>query len=206
DGAGAHVTSAKVWLNGTLVLKSNDFGPEVATLRRQVSLLAHNTLEVRVAGDPATHFDLSVTATDCTAPSLTIESPAEGLLTNADSVTVTGTVVDRSPTEVRVNGVPAASVPPTGYTVRVPLPVEGIDTLTAVATDAAGNHATLTRTVVRDSQPPALTVATPPHRAITTATRINRSGTLTDAPAVVLTVHGDTRAPPRGGVRTSARP
>jgi hypothetical protein len=142
DGlGGARVTSAKVWLNGTQVLKPTDFGSEVATLRRQVSLLAHNTLEVRVAGGPETHFDLSITATDCTPPSLTIESPAESLLTNADSVTVTGTVVDRSPTDVRVNGVLATSVTPTGYTARVPLLADahGLPRLATAGT--RGEHA-----------------------------------------------------------------
>ena len=204
DGlGGARVTSAKVWLNGTQVLKPTDFGSEVATLRRQVSLLAHNTLEVRVAGGPETHFDLSITATDCTPPSLTIESPAESLLTNADSVTVTGTVVDRSPTDVRVNGVLATSVTPTGYTARVPLLAEGIDTLTVVATDAAGNHTTLTRTVFRDSQPPALAVNTPPDSLVTTASSIGVSGTVTDAHTVLLTVNGDTVTTSGGSFSTS---
>jgi RHS repeat-associated protein/uncharacterized repeat protein (TIGR01451 family) len=85
---------------------------------------------------------------DTTAPTLTIDRPVEGAIISDSRVTVVGRFSDLGPaTVVTVNGVEAA-LDGSIYRADVPLH-EGVNVLTVVATDAAGNSAAKTRTVVR---------------------------------------------------------
>ncbi|MDH4099778.1 MAG: hypothetical protein OEV28_04320, partial [Nitrospirota bacterium] len=124
-----------------------------------------NTISI-VAVDPAGNSSstiLSVTYVkpDITPPTVIILSPAIGSVVNAASVTVTGTVDD--PTAVvSVNG---ADVPVTAgaFTASISL-VEGANTITVTASDAAGNTSTASTTVtcVLNHYPPDPVTVAPP--------------------------------------------
>jgi hypothetical protein len=93
---------------------------------------------IDVAGNEATAA-LQVTK-DEQAPLIAIEMPAAAAITNAEAIVVAGTASDDDAiASIEVNGV-AASIDGETFTAAVPLG-EGTNTLTAVATDRAGNTA-----------------------------------------------------------------
>ncbi len=126
---------------------------------------------------------------DSEAPSFAVTSPAEGSVAGGSSVTVTGTVRDRSAVQVRVAGV-AATVQGESFTAVVPLVAEGANTLGIEATDAAGNTSSAALTVLRDSEAPVITVGAPQDGATTPDEEITVSGTVRDAGAVTVRVNG----------------
>lgn len=130
----------------------------------------------------------SVSVTRSTAPTVTIASPANGALTSAASIAVTGAVSGTSPVSVSVNGV-AAVVTGGSYSASVPLS-EGANTLVATASNAFGNAAAQV-SVTRDSTPPLVAITSPPNGLLTTAASLGALGSVTDAsPITALTVNG----------------
>ena len=126
---------------------------------------------------------------DTIPPAMSITSPVDGMMTSAASVQVSGTVSDASPVTVTING-SAVTIDASGtFTGTVTL-TEGLNTITIVARDAAGNQTTITRKVTKDSVPPTLIVTTPTDSTITNQTNITLSGTVTDVSATTLTVNG----------------
>lgn len=100
-------------------------------------------------------------AVDTVPPTLNISSPADNSITNNASCTVAGTTNDAtsSPVTVTVNG-SAVTVDNNGaFSTTVNLN-EGSNTITIVATDAAGKTTTITRTVTLDTQAPVITAVT----------------------------------------------
>jgi hypothetical protein len=102
---------------------------------------------------------------DRTPPTLTTTTPAEGAAVNTPTVTVAGTVVDRTfgvPVTVAVNGHPPTSVTTIGvnYSGTVTLDA-GLNTLEVVATDEAGNVSRVTRSVLLDIVPPTVQLTAP---------------------------------------------
>jgi RHS repeat-associated protein len=134
---------------------------------------------------------LACAGVDTIPPAMSITSPAEGMITSAASVQVSGTATDASPMSVTING-SAVTVDASGNFSGTVTLIEGLNTITIVATDAAGNKTTMTRKVTKDSIPPALVVTTPTDNTITNQTSITLSGTVTDASATTLTVNGST--------------
>lgn len=92
---------------------------------------------------------------DTVPPALTITSPADGLITNKESLTVSGTTNDvtSTPVTVTVNGAPVTVQSNGSFTTTVTLK-SGSNTITVVATDAAGLKTTITRTVTLDTGAP----------------------------------------------------
>ncbi|MDJ0839152.1 MAG: hypothetical protein QNK37_21730 [Acidobacteriota bacterium] len=92
--------------------------------------------------------------------SIAITSPEEGARTDASTITVTGTVSTES-AAVTVNGAPAEQ---TGlnWTASVNLSQEGDNTITATATFGTSVPANAMVTVVRDTQPPVMTLTATP--------------------------------------------
>jgi RHS repeat-associated protein len=146
---------------------------------------------VDVRGLTGKTITLSITGFDNTPPTLTIETPPANLVTNANTVTVTGTSQDREETQVKVNGVVAtmSGTPRTHFSVTVPLN-QGANTLAIRATDHAGNHTDSTRTVTRDTQVPTLTVTSPADGSYTNQNTVTVAGTVTDASTVTVKVNG----------------
>lgn len=111
---------------------------------------------------------------DTVPPTLNITSPAEGLITASETITVSGTTNDAtsSPTTITVNG-NAVTVSANGsFSTTVTL-TEGENTITIIATDAAGKTSTVIRHVTRNSKVPQIkSVAITPNPANTGASMI----------------------------------
>ena len=105
-------------------------------------------------GNEATEVVTSFTV-DTVPPALTITSPADGFITNEESLTVSGTTNDvtSTPVTVTVNGTPVTVQSNGSFTTTVTLK-SGSNTITVVATDAAGLKTTITRTVTLDTGAP----------------------------------------------------
>ncbi len=94
---------------------------------------------------------------DTTAPPLSVTSPAYAL-TNSALATVAGATQAGAKLTVNGNLVTVGSGGAFSTTVTL---VEGTNTLTVVATDLAGNSATVVKTVVLDTLPPAVAITSP---------------------------------------------
>lgn len=123
---------------------------------------------------------------DTTPPVVIVQQPADGLLTNAAQVTVTGTFSDESATTITVNG-NAASIIGNSFSAPVPL-TEGSNSLLIVAVDSAGNRSQTTLAVTRDSTPPV--VALTSKDTITNASQFTVAGTVTEANQATVTING----------------
>ena len=92
------------------------------------------------------------TGEDQTPPVVTITDPLDGVEITSATITVNG-IIDDPTASVAVNGVAGTVVNGTYSVVNVPLQ-EGLNTLTATATDPAGNEGTASVVVTRDTNPP----------------------------------------------------
>ena len=110
---------------------------------------------------PGSALTVVLEGTDEILPDITITSPEDDALLNTPSITVTGNASDSISwiKSVTINGTSAGLTEET-YTLDIQL-TEGQNTITASATDAAGNTNTATSTVILDTTPPAVTSATP---------------------------------------------
>lgn len=91
------------------------------------------------------------------APTLNVTSPTEGLLTNSNKVTVSGTAAAGSDavtlTEVTINGEPAEVGEGGAFSEEITL-TEGENTITIIAKDSLGKTTTVTRRVTVDTKAP----------------------------------------------------
>ncbi len=116
---------------------------------------------------------------DTRPPALTILTPANGLFTNASTVSVIGTVDDPN-ASVTVNGTPVTVA--NGQWSRAVTAPEGPLTLVATATDLAGNSATQSVAVTVDRTPPVVVAAAPAQ--VGAGENVVLSGTADDANGV----------------------
>jgi RHS repeat-associated protein len=123
------------------------------------------------------------------------------LITKDTVATVWGTVTDSTSVTVTVNGTPVPLDPDT-FKTTVNL-VEGLNTITIVATDAAGNTTTVTRTITRDTIPPTLTISSPSDSTVTNQNAVQISGTVSDSTSVTLTANGQNVTVSNGTFSTS---
>jgi len=138
---------------------------------------------VDMAGNVAT---LSRTVTvDTVVPEIVLTSPMTQV-TREVSIAVSGFVSDPS-ASVTVNGAPASVGAAGDFSMTLAL-VEGPNAIAVAAIDAAGNAASLTRSIRRDSIPPALAVSTPANGASLDVSVVRVSGT--SEAGVDLTVNG----------------
>lgn len=185
------LSSASIVLNGVEILTQSDLNQQVASLMRPITpQIGTNTLSIQLAAKPNGFLDLCVTGTDRAPPVVTISTPAPNTITNQLDVLVTGTVQDQTPTTVTVNGVLAALDGLGGYSATVPLTAEGENSLAVSAVDAAGNRTDSTRTIVRDTEPPVLTVTSPVGGTSTNQPTASIAGTVLDATPVTVNVNG----------------
>jgi hypothetical protein len=121
---------------------------------------------------------------DSTPPVVTITAPAPGAELDDPVVLVTGTVADASPiTALSIDGDPLA--PGNSFSVTAPL-VEGSNTFSVTATDAAGNTGSASVTVsYSPGNPLAITIDTPPAGALVSKDRIPVAGLVSDPDAAV---------------------
>ena len=133
-----------------------------------------------------TSIQVTYSAADTTDPSIGIDSPVNGANLTANPVTVTGAVSDDvTVASVTVNGV-AASINGNSYSADIPLD-EGVNTITAQATDSSSNTASASIDVTYD--PPDLTAPTvaiqgPSDGEVLTNDRVTVTGTVSDDPGL----------------------
>ena len=107
-----------------------------------------------------------------------ISAPADGLLTNLTSLEVSGAVSSQADSVV-VNGVSAALQGGVFTAAAVPI-AEGSNTITAVATNAAGDAGTASITVVRDTSAPTVVIESPAPGRIVPAPTVRLAGLVND--------------------------
>ncbi len=124
---------------------------------------------------------------DQTPPGITITTPVSGLLINTPQITVTGTV-NEPVASVLINGA-AAQVSGTSFTLANFTLAEGENTITATATDRAGNAGNANVSLTLDTQAPVVTLSAPGQAAagqgitISTGATDNRGLTLIEVNA-----------------------
>lgn len=138
-----------------------------------------NTITFRVTDNDGNVSELATTTfvVSTTAPSLTVNTPTEGLITNSNKLTVTGSTTPGSNAvtiaDVKVNN---ASVKLSGdrtktFSHEVTL-TEGKNTITIVSTDSIGKATTVTRHVTLDTKAPIIT------DVVAEATTVDAGGTI----------------------------
>lgn len=138
-----------------------------------------NTIAFQVTDNDGNVSELATTTfvVSTTAPSLTVDTPTEGLITNSKRLTVTGSTTPGSDAvtiaDVKVNN---ASVELSGdstktFSHEVTL-TEGKNTITVVSTDSIGKATTVTRHVTLDTKAPIIT------DVVAEATTVDSGGTI----------------------------
>lgn len=94
---------------------------------------------------------------DTVPPTLTVNSPTEGMVTNNATLVVSGVTNDAtsSPVTLKVNNQPVEVQENGQWSTTIPLS-EGENTITIVATDSAGKTSTVTRHVTLDTGAPVI--------------------------------------------------
>lgn len=107
-------------------------------------------------GNAATQKSITLKI-DTVPPTLNVTSPAEGLVTNNATLTVSGTTNDAtsSPVTLKVNNKTVTVQGNGSWSTQITLS-EGQNTITIVATDAAGKSTTVTRHVTLDTGEPVI--------------------------------------------------
>ena len=164
------------------MLAGSSFSCDLVLVEGPNSLLIEAT---DIAGNLSS-FPLSLTleSIPVVLPQVTINSPVELFLTNGDDIVVSGTVDDPAAT-VEVAGSPAGSGG--SFSATVPLD-EGRNTITAVATNAAGFVGTATVQVIRDTTGPTVVIESPKDGLITAQKLVTVVGAVNDT--VTGTVNG----------------
>ena len=122
-------------------------------------------------------FELPVT--DTTPPSITIEHPAEGALTNQATVEVRGTVADAGGiATVLVNGSSATLAG--GTFAATVLLEEGFNEILVVATDGSNNQGFAGISVTLDTEPPRLALSSPREGQLVNGDSIQVAGEISD--------------------------
>jgi len=128
-------------------------------------------------------IDITVTV-DTIAPQVAVSSPQSNSFTNKDKITIHGGMVEANPRQVTLSGGSAGSIPGelTGgdFYFKDILLAEGENAFTVVCLDKAGNIGQSGITVVRDSQPPQLTVSQPVNGALLPVQSVLVKGTASD--------------------------
>jgi uncharacterized Zn-binding protein involved in type VI secretion len=123
---------------------------------------------------------------DTKAPAITVTAPQPGMVISTAQVTIKGTV-DEPLASLTVNG-GAAILNGNAFEYLMTL-AAGENSALITATDLAGNVATTTLTIQRDSIPPKVSISAPLSGLLTNNPQIQVSGTVDD-PEAVVTVGG----------------
>jgi len=187
------VSSATVKLNGAEVLSPSDFNQNVTNIDRAVFLGTTNSVEVRLASNPGSYLIISISAvtsaSDVTAPSLSIVTPDDDTTTSNGAITISGTATDSgAPTgaasgvaHVFVNETEAAynAANSTWTIADLPLAI-GDNVITVRAVDQAGNQATATITITRSAPNSPPTVDAGPDQTFSLPHDVALHGTASD--------------------------
>ncbi len=155
------ISSATVKLNGVEILTPKDLNQNVAGLDRTVTLSPNNQLDLRIESNPGSYLIINIEGLvpirDTASPTVAITSPQNNGNTSDSQITVSGTATDAGVgasgiARVYVNDTEAAynSADETWTISNVVLTL-GANQINARALDQAGNQATTSITVTRQS-------------------------------------------------------
>ena len=152
DGQFDLVSSSLFTLNGIQIVGPNEFSQKVTVLQKPITLSAQNQLDVQVRGKPGGGLTVQVIGVDNDPPTITasISPPANAAGWNNTNVTVTFTCADST------SGIAGCPSPITVQT-------EGAgQVISGMATDKAGNTASVSVTLNIDKTAPAVVAAVSP--------------------------------------------
>jgi len=194
NGTIADLTATTVSVQGQTVSVPAGGGPFTFTVDLIEGL---NTLTVTATDSAGNTSQASATTTrDTIAPVVTITVPADGAYIAALAAAVSGSIVDATPTTVQINGQDAVVTGDVFDIASITL-VEGANTITATATDAAGNTGSNTITITADTIAPVITIDPLPEYV--SATTVQLTGRVDDATATTASVQGTSVSIPAGG-------
>lgn len=174
DGSGVDLSTLVVKLDGTAAASSTlvntaiTNGYQITYTPATALTDGDHTVTVDVKdhdGNAATQKSTTYRI-DTVPPTLNITSPADGLITATAALTVAGTTNDATSSPVtitiKLNGTDqgAVTVGSNGSFSKSVTLREGSNTIVVTATDAAGQTASVTRTVKLDTSTPSITAAT----------------------------------------------
>lgn len=155
-GSGIDTDSLEVQIDGVAVAVICAFAADNAQCELAAPLTdgAH-TVSVTVADAAGNRSAPAESAfhIDTVAPVLTVVTPADGLVTNLTQLIVSGSV--NEPSDVVINTAGTALDANNAFSSAAAL-VEGVNDIHVSATDRAGNHAEVSRSVTLDTTPPAI--------------------------------------------------
>jgi hypothetical protein len=152
---------AKVFVNEREV--DTSYGHFTTTVSAKEGPFNLHIVAMDGAGNEAT-MDRSLTV-DTVAPALEVRTPVDGFVTSSPTIEVSGSIslgderaADVRFIELHISGVPRLFNFQTGEFAQEVALEEGVNHIVVRAADPAGNEATLTRTVMLDSEAPYLSV------------------------------------------------
>lgn len=163
DDSGVNISSVSIKIDGGSVITSGisntaiTGGYEFSYTPTTALSDGEHTIAINAKdndGNSAVQKTVTFTV-DTVAPVLTINSPADNSITNSTSCVVSGITNDAtsSPVTVKINGSSVTVNADGSFSKSITL-TEGSNTITVVATDAAGKSTTVTRTVTLDTGAP----------------------------------------------------
>lgn len=162
-GSGLNMASVVFKINNVQILEGlswQDSGSKKICTYHATNLSdGSNSVSLQVSDNDGNVSDIdTVTFVISTAgPTLNVTSPTEGLLTNSNKLTVSGTAAAGTTAvtleEVTINGTPADIGEGGAFSEEVTL-TEGDNTITVIAKDSIGKTTTVTRHVKLDTKAP----------------------------------------------------
>lgn len=181
--------TVKLFNNGGLIVTITADGNGLFSVANVALTEGSNPFTATATDAAGNVSQLSVPLTlllDTKAPVITVAAPQTGAVISAAQVTIIGTV-DEPLASLTVNG---AATPLGSLTFEYVLTLAaGENSALITATDLAGNVATTTIIIQRDSTPPKVVIVAPLNGLLTNNLQIQVSGTMDDAEAT-LTVGG----------------
>ncbi len=121
---------------------------------------------------------------DTVAPVITIDSPSDGSVTNQGAVAVFGFLDEEA--VLTIEGVPVEIGADLSFTSQSLNLVEGLNVISMVATDTAGNESTASLNVSLDTIPPELIILSPADGQLTNQSIVSVSGSAIGAVSVLV--------------------
>lgn len=194
NGSGIKISSLTIQVDGGTALTNTSPGVTVSSITNgyQVTYVPQTALAdgshtvVVNAQDNDGNAATAVSRTfkvDTVPPTLSVTAPANPTTyTNVASINVVGVTNDAtsSPVTVTINGTAVTVDAEGNFSKSVSLSV-GSNTITVIATDAAGKSSTVTRTVVLDQTAPAISAITINPNPVNVGNSYTISVTVTDA-------------------------
>ena len=178
-GSGLNMASVVFKINNVQILEGlswQDSGSKKVCTYHATNLSdGSNSVSLQVSDNDGNVSDIdTVTFVISTAgPTLNVTSPTEGLLTNSNKLTVSGTAAAGTTAvtleEVTINGTPADIGEGGAFSEEVTL-TEGDNTITVIAKDSIGKTTTVTRHVKLDTKAPIIS------DVVTEATTVEAGG------------------------------